>query len=101
MIAAGRSAFAGQGASCALCFPSATVRYRLTLEVESNGQRKIGAGVTEGTYSKNPRLLGASANMTMAVDGEAVSVDLGERDALFALLTPGRHPRSDTSQVTS
>jgi len=82
-----------------IAFASATVRWRLTLEVESNGQRKIGAGVTEVTYSKNPQLLGASAAQTIAVDGEAVSVDLGERDALFALLTPGRHPRSGPEYI--
>ena len=82
-----------------IAYPSVTLRYLLTLEVESNGQRKISAGVIEVTYSKNPRLLGASAAKTTAVDGQAVWVDLGERDALFALLKGGRHPRSGPEYV--
>ncbi|MBR1209885.1 hypothetical protein [Bradyrhizobium sp. JYMT SZCCT0180] len=80
-------------------FPSVTVRYRLTLEVELNGERKTGSSVSEVSYRKNPQFLGASANMVAEVRGEAVWVDLGERDALFALLASGGHPRSAPEYV--
>jgi hypothetical protein len=80
-------------------YPSVTLRYRLTLDVEINGSLKSSSGVIEITYSKNPQLLGASAAMTTAVVGQAVWVDLGERDALFALLTAGRHPRSAPAYI--
>jgi hypothetical protein len=88
------AAFAYQALS-----PSATIRYRMTLEVSVNGEPKIGSGVIEVSYDKNLRILGASADLVIEVDGEAVSVDLGEGDALFALLTPGRHPRSGPEYV--
>jgi hypothetical protein len=74
-------------------FPGVTVRYRLTLEVELNGERKTGSSVSEVSYRKNPQLLGASANTVAEVRGEAVWVDLGERDALLGLLAPGGDQR--------
>ncbi|MBR1224266.1 MULTISPECIES: hypothetical protein [unclassified Bradyrhizobium] len=74
-------------------FPSVTVRYRLTLEVELNGERKTGSNVSEVSYRKNPQFLGASASMVAEVRGEAVWVDLGERDTLLALLAPGGDQR--------
>lgn len=74
-------------------FPSVSVRYRLTLEVELNGERKTGSSVSEVSYRKNPQFLGASANMVAEVRGEAVWVDLGARDALLALLAPGGDQR--------
>jgi len=82
-----------------IAYPSVTLRYQFTLDVEFNGERKAGSGVIEVSYSKNPQFLGASAEMTTAVEGQAVWVDLGERDALFALPTSGRHPRSGPEDI--
>lgn len=82
-----------------IAYPTVTLRYQLTLDVELNGERKAGSGVIEVSYGKNPQFLGASAEMTIAVEGQAVWVDLGERDALFALLTSGRHPRSGPEYI--
>jgi hypothetical protein len=45
------------------------------------------------------RLLGASADITTGIDGEAVSIDLGNNDVLFALLTQGKHPRSGPEYI--
>ena len=80
-------------------YPSATQRYRLTLEAEKNGKPIKGSGVIEVWYTKNVRLLGASADIITGVDGQAVSIDLGKSDTLFALLTPGKHPRSGPEYI--
>ena len=55
--------------------------------------------IAQVSYSKNARLFGASADLVTNVDGEAVSADLGERDALFALLEAGQHPRSGPEYI--
>lgn len=66
-------------------FPSATVRYRLTLEVETNGQPVIGSGVIEVTR-QDTTSIGAIGGVGHKIKGEAVVVDLGERGLLLALL---------------
>jgi hypothetical protein len=82
-----------------LGYPSTTIRYRLTLEAELNGQPRTGSGVIQVIYRTNPQILGASAQISMEAQGDAVSVDLGSRDALFALLSKGQHPRSAPEDV--
>jgi hypothetical protein len=82
-----------------IAFPSVTIRYRLTVEAELDGQPKAGSGVIEVWYAANPRILGASASIVSAVQGEAVVVDLGERDALLVLLARGRHVQSDPEDI--
>lgn len=73
-------------------YPSATIRYRLTLAVNTPEGIKTGSGVIEVTYAKAVRLLGSSAEITTGVKGEAVVVDLGKRGILFALLKEGAKP---------
>jgi hypothetical protein len=74
--------------------PSATIRYRLTLTVDTPEGIKTGSGVIQVTYAKAVRILGSSAEITIGVKGEAVVVDLGKRGLLFALLKAGKEPRS-------
>jgi hypothetical protein len=69
------------------------------LETELKGEPKGGSGVIEVSYARNIRLFGASADITIDIEGEAVSVDLGKDDALFALLAPGKHPRSGPEYI--
>lgn len=83
----------------AMAYPSVLIRYRLTLEVEQNGQLRTGSGVIQVIYRKNIQILGASAQILMEARGDAISVDLGPGDTLFALLTKGRHPRSAPEDV--
>jgi len=80
-------------------YPSVTVRYRLTLETELNGHPRTGSGVIQVVYRTNVQILGASAQISMEALGDAVSVDLGPKDALFALLSRGQHPRSAPEDV--
>jgi hypothetical protein len=82
-----------------LGYPSVTIRYRLTLEAELNGQPRTGSGVIQVIYRTNPQILGASAQISMEAQGDAVSVDLGSGGALFALLKKGQHPRSAPEDV--
>jgi hypothetical protein len=95
-------AFAGIGImvlAYVVAYPSVTLRYRLTVDAELDGQSKVGSGVIEVWYAAIPRILGASARAVSAVDGEAVIVKLGERDVLLVLLARGKHVRSDPEDI--
>jgi hypothetical protein len=76
-----------------LAFPSVTVRYRLTLEAQVDGEPKTGSGVIEVTYSKQSRFAGQAPGIETS-RGEAVVLDLGPRGALFALLKADTDGRS-------
>ncbi len=76
-----------------VAFPSATVRYRLTLEAQVDGEAKSGSGVIEVTYSKQSELAGQH-ELIVSFKGEAVVLDLGSRGALFALLKEDTDSRS-------
>lgn len=76
-----------------MAFPSATVRYRLTLEASVDGEPKIGSGVIEVTYGKNSQFISTSL-FSIDVRGEAVALDLGSRGVLFALLKEDSDSRS-------
>lgn len=81
-----------------IAFPSAAVRYRLTLEATVKGEPKTGSGVIEVTYGKNSTFLSHS-ELSINVRGEAVSLDLGEQGILFALLKGGTDSRSSPDWI--
>jgi hypothetical protein len=89
-------AFVGFGIYVSLF--SATVRYRLTLEAEVNGERKTGSGVIEVTYSKNNDPISHS-EFSIDVRGEAVVLDLGSPGILFALLKGDTDSRSEPEYI--
>jgi hypothetical protein len=74
-------------------YPSVTVRYRLTLEAQVDGEPRIGSGVIEVSYSKQPELA-QQHELGIEYRGEAVVLDLGPRGVLFALLKGGADNRS-------
>lgn len=76
---------AGVGA-CNLIYPSYTHRYRLTLEVEADGEVRTGAGVIEVTWRSQPTFSGNLPPWVGDVRGQAVPVDLGRHDVLLASL---------------
>jgi hypothetical protein len=82
-----------------LAFPSATVRYRLTLEADVDGKPATGSGVIEVSYGKKLRLLPNEAEFHIDVRGEAVALDLGQRGMLFALLKGGEDSRSGPDYI--
>jgi hypothetical protein len=67
-------------AACSLLFPTWTYRYRLNVEVEQAGKVYGGSSVIEVRRGKGINGIGAQ------VTGEAVAVDLGEGNTLFAIL---------------
>ena len=70
--------------------PRSSVRYRLTLEVETPEGRKTGSGVIEHTGRWNDgitRGLGAGPGLAGWTHGEAIITDLGARGLLLCLLT--------------
>jgi hypothetical protein len=80
-------------------FPGATVRYRLTLSAESDGVSISSASINEVTYRKNPRVLGASAEIAIDAIGEAVELNFGPKGKLFALLQGGADSRSGADWI--
>jgi hypothetical protein len=80
-------------------FPSATVRYRLTLEASVDGEPKVGSGVIEVGYTKNPQFLGESAELKISIRGEAVALDLGSRGTIFSLLRGDGDSRSNPERL--
>src|SRR4051794_37743626 len=72
------------------CGGANSIRYRLTLEVETPEGTKTGSGVIEHMARHNDgffRDLGAGAGLAVGTRGEAVIVDLGARGLLLCLLT--------------
>jgi hypothetical protein len=76
-----------------LAYPSAAIRYRLTLEADVNGKPASGSGVIEVTYRAVPRLLGASSSTTTEVRGDAISIAVGP-SVVLALLAPPNAPEN-------
>ncbi len=79
--------------------PGASVTYRLTLRTEVAGQQTSGSGLVNVAFFNVPRFLGSTAVMEQGVSGEAVSVGLGDRGLLVALLGAGEDPRSAPEYV--
>jgi hypothetical protein len=79
-------------------YPSVTVRYRLTLEAQVDGEPRTGSGVIEVSYSKQPELMEQKA-LLVEYRGEAVVLDLGPRGVLFALLKADTDSRSSPEWI--
>ena len=76
-----------------------TIRYRLTLEVETPEGTKTGSGVMEHGARWNDgitRGLGAGPGLAVDTRGEAIIIDLGARGLLLCLMT-----RDDTRAGSS
>ena len=74
--------------------PSATIRYRLTLEALVDGRPRVGSEVIQVSYQKNLGLLPNEAVFSVNVRGQAVQLDLGKPGVLFALLREGDEVRT-------
>jgi hypothetical protein len=71
-----------------LIFPSVTLRYRLTVDVDVDGVTHTGSGVVEIFYQPLPdslRGISGSARFGGRLRGYAITVDLGERGLLFVV----------------
>lgn len=71
----------------AFAIPSATVRYKLTLTVDDNGKQYTGSGVIQVSREDTTKVFGGSlGGVGYDFKGEAVTVDIGDKGVLFALL---------------
>jgi hypothetical protein len=100
IIAITLAVFVALYAAYSLAFPTVTVRYRLAIEVEADGQTYVGSGVLEAAHSKGiPWMSNYSSVKHTDVKGEAVAVDIGSRGTLFVLLTKGKGPYSEPGRT--
>jgi hypothetical protein len=86
---------AGLYAAYVYAYPSATIRYRLTLTVAADGTEHTGSGVIQVTYGKNVRWFVGGAEIYIQIKGQAVAVDIPGRGTLFAVLHAGTSHRSN------
>jgi hypothetical protein len=84
-------------------FPSVTLRYRLTVDVDLNGAVHTGSGVVEVFYQPLPdslRGISGSAHFGGEMRGYAITVDLGERGLLFVVNSSPFLTNSQTGLIT-
>jgi hypothetical protein len=74
-----------------LNFPTYTYRYRMTVNVEVDGQMCSGSSVIEVRVSKQLMFLPGINPLAYAVQGEAVYLALGQRGSIAALLASGEY----------
>lgn len=72
---------------CGLFWPAETLRYRMTVVVDTPSGERSGSSVIESTIIDYPSPSGISG-IRNELKGEAVAVDLPEGRVLFALLVP-------------
>lgn len=78
-----------------LGFPRASLHYRMTVEVETPQGLRSGSSVLESTLVAGPQT-GQAGGAISSLKGETVTVDLPDRQTLFALLSsPSQHSASD------
>jgi hypothetical protein len=70
-----------------IAFPTAYLRYRLTLDVDVDGVTRTGSGVVEIPYAFAPDAFASLPGNTFYGDlrGSAITVDLGARGLLFVV----------------
>jgi hypothetical protein len=74
-----------------LSYPTYSCRYRMTVNVEVDGQLRSGSSVIEYSITKQMQFLPTVNPQAHAAEGQAVFVDLGGQRSLIALLRSGRY----------
>jgi hypothetical protein len=74
-----------------LSYPTDSCRYRMTVNVEVDGQMRSSSSVIEFSVSKQMRFLPDVNPIRFDAEGEAVFVDLGGQRSLVALLRSGEY----------
>jgi hypothetical protein len=74
-----------------ISYPTHTYRYRMTVNVEVDGQMRSGSSVIEARVSKQPMFLPGVNPLEYSERGEAVFVDLGGQRNIVALLASGSY----------
>lgn len=69
------------------CFPSGSLNYKLSIDVDDNGTVHHGEGVIKVTYQSNGFLRTPETPLwSVGPVGQAIAVDLGAKGTLFVLL---------------
>jgi hypothetical protein len=80
---------AGGYAAYAFFFPSESIRYRLTVDVDVNGVKRVGSGVIEISYTFGAdALANLGASYVPHMRGYAITIDLDDRGPLFVIDAP-------------
>jgi hypothetical protein len=83
----------------ALLIPSASVHYKLSVDIDDNGMVHHGEGVIGvGFQSQGPLLIGNTPQWSTSTNGEAFTINIGDRGDLFVLLA-GDEPRNKRNHV--
>ncbi|MXP30135.1 hypothetical protein GRI58_15100 [Porphyrobacter algicida] len=69
-------------------YPSETMRYRMTVVVDTPSGERSGSSVIEAGISRGPSLLPEMTGISYGLKGEAVAVELPDGRVMFALLAP-------------
>jgi hypothetical protein len=82
---------AGGYAACSLIYPTFYVRYRLSLDVDADGNVQTSSGVVEADYSilSNFRF-GEGPKFGSDFHGNAITIDLGKRGLVFVVNMPSQ-----------
>ena len=73
-----------------LAYPTYTYRYKMTVEIEVDGQVRSGASVIEGRLVRQPSIVVPVPRVLRKFSGEAVFVELGNgRHVIAALASAG------------
>jgi hypothetical protein len=83
-----------------LAYPTYTYRYRMTVNVEVDGQVRSGSSVIEVRVSKQPVFLPGVNPVEQIEHGEAVFVDLGAGRNVTALLASGTYAEKTGHAIT-
>lgn len=71
-------------------YPSASLRYEITVEVEADGEVYSGSSVQEVTVGLMLNINGGGSRAWSSFKGEAVAVEIADRGILFVLLAGPR-----------
>lgn len=72
-----------------IAYPTYSYRYRMTVNVEVDGQLRSGSSVIEAQVSRQPVFLPDVNPLEYSERGEAIFVDLGQQRNIVALLASG------------
>jgi hypothetical protein len=87
LVAVATSLYCGGRIAWDTVYPSGTLRYKMTVSVETPEGIKTGSAVREIYFYRTPQLVPDASPWIAGVSkGEAVVVDLGKRGVLFALM---------------
>jgi hypothetical protein len=79
--------------------PSASVHYKLSVDVDDNGVLRHGEGVIDVAFqSQGPLLIGNTPQWSVEPIGEAFAVDIGDGGAFYVLLV-GDGPRNRRNHI--